>query len=190
MVSYHKFNEHKSIERITEELTAGKQVALVSDAGTPGISDPGYLIVRACIEKGIIVTCLPGATAFVPALVASGLPSDRFIFEGFLPHKKGRLSRIEALKEREVTTIFYESPNRLLLLLEQLFGTLADEREVVVVREISKMYEEYARGKPSTLLKHFQAHPPLGEIVVLVAPIAKQKRVHKNKFKDDTCYDE
>ncbi|MDO5036375.1 MAG: 16S rRNA (cytidine(1402)-2'-O)-methyltransferase [Porphyromonas sp.] len=184
ITSYHKFNEHKIVDQIANELEQGKQVALISDAGTPGISDPGFLLVKECVARGIKVSCLPGATAFVPALVASGLPSDRFIFEGFLPHKKGRLSRIESLREREVTTIFYESPNRLTKLLEQLRELLGDERDVVVAREISKIYEEYRHGTPSELLEHFTATPPLGEIVVLLGPAAKQAKVHKNKYKE------
>lgn len=190
VASFHKFNEHTTTQRLVDDLLAGRSIALISDAGTPGISDPGYLLVKECIEKGVKVEALPGATALIPALVASGLPSDRFLFEGFLPHKKGRKSRIEALKERDVTTIFYESPNRITKLLEQILTLLGDQRQVVIARELTKMYEEYLRGTASELLAHFEHNPPLGEMVVLIAPADKPERVHRNKYKDDSKSEE
>lgn len=184
MRSYHIHNEHAIVDDISKEIRAGKKVVLVSDAGTPGISDPGFLLVRACLAEGIEVSCLPGATAMIPALVSSGLPSDRFFFEGFLPHKKGRLGRIEQMKEREVTTVMYESPRRLVKLLEQIMEVVGNDREVVVAREISKIYEEYRRGIPSDLICYFSENEPKGEIVVLLAPAIKEERVHKNKYKE------
>lgn len=183
--SFHLHNEHAIVEEIAQEVSEGHKVALVSDAGTPGISDPGFLLVRECIRLGLEVTCLPGATALVPALVASGLPADRFLFEGFLPNKKGRLTHIEAMRERDVTTILYESPRRLVNLLAQFLEVLGDERQVVVAREISKKFEEYVRGKPSELLAHFTENEPMGEIVVILAPAEKQARVHQNKYKEN-----
>lgn len=184
MKSYHIHNEHSVVKEVAKAVAEGQKVVLVSDAGTPGISDPGFLLVRECLNQGLEVQCLPGATALIPALVASGLPADRFIFEGFLPHKKGRVGRIEQMMEREVTTILYESPKRLLKLLEQMLEVLGDEREVVVAREISKVYEEYHRGRPSELMTYFAENEPKGEIVVLLAPAIKEEKVHKNKYKD------
>lgn len=185
MKSYHIYNEHALVEEVAHAIEGGQQVVLVSDAGTPGISDPGFLLVRTCLERGIEVSCLPGATAFVPALVASGLPCDRFYFEGFLPHKKGRQTRIQALEDRDVTTILYESPRRLLRLLQQIEELLGDEREVVVAREISKLYESYHRGRPSELIAHFTEEEPKGEIVVLVAPQKKEERTHRSKYHEE-----
>lgn len=184
MRSYHIHNEHGIVEEISEDIVSGKKVVLVSDAGTPGISDPGFLLVRECVAQGVDVVCLPGATALIPALVASGLPADRFFFEGFLPHKKGRMARIEEMQERDVTTIMYESPRRLVKLLEQILEVLGDEREVVVAREISKVYEEYKRGYSSELIQYFLVEEPKGEIVVLLAPCIKEERVHRNKYKE------
>lgn len=167
--SFHAYNEHQSIERIVAKLEGGARMALVSDAGTPGISDPGFLLTRACAEAGIEVQTLPGATAFVPALVNSGLPCDRFVFEGFLPHKKGRQKRIKALTEEERTMVFYESPYRTAKLLAQLAEFLGEDRAASVSREISKIYEETRRGSLVELSRHFTDHPPKGEIVVVVA---------------------
>jgi len=166
--SYHIFNEHKSVLKIVDTIRSGKKVVLVSDAGTPGISDPGFLLVRACLENGIGVTCLPGATAFVPALVMSGLPSDAFVFEGFLPVKKGRQTRLNALKEESRTMIFYESPHRILKTLEQFRETFGDDRRAAVSREISKMYEETVRGTLSEILTIFAGKAPKGEIVIVI----------------------
>lgn len=167
--SHHKFNEHQTAEREAEDIVAGKQVALISDAGTPGISDPGFMLVRACVEKGVEVQCLPGATAFVPALVNSGLPTDRFYFEGFLPQKKGRQTRLQLLVEQEHTMIIYESPYRLVKTLQQLAAVLGDDRRASVSREISKLHEDTQRGTLSELMAHFNEYPPKGEIVIVVA---------------------
>ena len=169
MQSYHKFNEHKAVEGIINRLKAGETIALVSDAGTPGISDPGFLIVRECVKNDIEVQCLPGATAFVPALVASGLPDERFCFEGFLPQKKGRMTRLNALAEVTRTMIFYESPYRLVKTLTQFAELFGPERKVSVCREISKIHEESVRGTLQEVVAHFTATEPRGEIVIVLA---------------------
>ena len=169
LMSHHKFNEHGTSAGIVERLRAGATVALISDAGTPGISDPGFLLIREAVNAGIEVQCLPGATAMIPALVSSGLPCDRFCFEGFLPQKKGRKSRIKALAGEERTMVFYESPYRLLNLLEQLTEEFGNERRVCVCREISKIHEESVRGTISEVTAHFKEHEPRGEFVVVVA---------------------
>ncbi len=168
LVSHHKFNEHATVNRVVEQIKAGETVALVSDAGTPAISDPGYLVVKHCIEAGIEVECLPGATAFVPALVASGLPNDRFCFEGFLPQKKGRQTRFLQLQQETRTMIFYESPFRLVKTLEQLGEYLGTDRKCCVSREISKMFEENARGTLAEITQYFQSKTVKGEIVIVV----------------------
>jgi 16S rRNA (cytidine1402-2'-O)-methyltransferase len=167
--SHHKFNEHKTVEAICTRITKGQTIALVSDAGTPGISDPGYLLVRSCIDRGIDVETLPGPTAFVPALVNSGLPADRFCFEGFLPQKKGRQKKFLSLIGETRTMIFYESPFRLVKTLEQMIETFGADREACVSREISKIFEENRRGALSHLLDHYSNTPPKGEIVLIVA---------------------
>ncbi len=169
MVSHHKFNEHKTVEGIVQRLKAGQIIALISDAGTPAISDPGFLVVRACVENDIEVECLPGATAFVPALVASGLPNDRFCFEGFLPQKKGRQTRIQSLASETRTMVFYESPFRLVKTLTQLGEVFGPERKASVSREISKFHEETKRGTLAGLAEYYTQHPPKGEIVLIVA---------------------
>ncbi|MDH6309725.1 16S rRNA (cytidine1402-2'-O)-methyltransferase [Dysgonomonas sp. PFB1-18] len=169
MQSYHKFNEHKAVSHIVERLNAGENIALVSDAGTPGISDPGFLVVRECVKAGIEVECLPGATAFVPALVASGIPSDRFCFEGFLPQKKGRMTRLKILAEEPRTIVFYESPHRVTKTLTQLAEYLGEERYAATCREISKMYEEVRRGTLKELISHFSVNEPRGEFVIVVS---------------------
>ena len=166
--SYHIFNEHKTVEKLIGRLEAGEVMALISDAGTPSISDPGFLLVREVLKQGLEVSCLPGATAFVPALVNSGLPSDKFVFEGFLPHKKGRQTRLKKLAEEERTIILYESPHRLIKCLEQLKEHLGD-REASVSRELSKMFEETVRGQLSELITHFTEKGVKGEFVVVVA---------------------
>ena len=182
--SHHKFNEHATVQAVADAIDAGRDVALISDAGTPGISDPGFLLVRTCVERGIEVSTLPGATAFVPALVQSGFPCDRFCFEGFLPQKKGRNKRIEALAEEERTMIFYESPFRVVKLLEQLAVAFGEEREVAVSREISKMFEETVRGTLGELADHFRHHAPKGEFVVIVAGKTENgKQKAENFFK-------
>ena len=168
MMSHHKFNEHKTIEGVVARLEAGENIALISDAGTPGISDPGFLVVRECVRHGIEVQCLPGATAFVPALVSSGLPNDRFCFEGFLPQKKGRMTRLLTLQSEVRTMIFYESPYRLVKTLTQFSEYFGAEREVAVCREISKLHEECVRGTLSEVVEHFKANEPRGEIVVIL----------------------
>ena len=168
MLSYHKFNEHQTVDKVVERLKAGETVAVVSDAGTPGISDPGFLVAREAIRAGIEVITLPGATAFVPALVSSGLPCDKFCFEGFLPQKKGRQTRLEALKNEPRTMIFYESPHRIVKALTQFVEVFGAERPVSVCREISKVHEESVRGTLSEVLAHFQENEPRGEFVVIV----------------------
>jgi len=166
--SYHIFNEHKTVERLIGRLEGGEVMALISDAGTPSISDPGFLLVREVLKAGLEVSCLPGATAFVPALVNSGLPSDKFIFEGFLPHKKGRQTRLQKLAEEERTIVLYESPHRLIKCLEQLKEHLGD-RQASVSRELSKLFEETVRGSLSELIAHFTEKGVKGEFVLVVA---------------------
>lgn len=168
--SHHKWNEHETSESLADEILAGRQVALISDAGTPGISDPGFMLVRACVERGVEVQCLPGATAFVPALVDSGMPCDRFYFEGFLPQKKGRQTRLKLLAEQDKTMIIYESPFRLVKTLEQLAEHLGADRKASVSREISKKFEETRRGTLEELIASFKAKEAKGEIVIIVGP--------------------
>ena len=168
MTSHHKFNEHKTVEHLVERIQQGTTVALISDAGTPAISDPGFLLVRACVAHDVDVECLPGATAFVPALVNSGLPNDRFCFEGFLPQKKGRQTKFKELAVEERTMIFYESPFRIVKTLEQMAEYWGAERKASVSREISKKFEETVRGTLSELIVHFKENPPKGEFVMVV----------------------
>ena len=168
MWSHHKFNEHAAVEAFARTIESGEAVALVSDAGTPGISDPGFLLVRTCLEHGIEIETLPGATAFVPALVDSGFPCDRFCFEGFLPAKKGRTKRLLQLADEERTMIFYESPYRLTKTLEQFAGVFGPERPVSVSRELTKKFEQTVRGTLAEVAAHFAAHEPKGEIVVVL----------------------
>ncbi|MBR7066319.1 MAG: 16S rRNA (cytidine(1402)-2'-O)-methyltransferase [Prevotella sp.] len=179
LLSHHKFNEHGTSAGIVERLKAGQTVALVSDAGTPGISDPGFFLVREAVGAGIDVQCLPGATAFVPALVASGLPDDRFCFEGFLPQKKGRQTRLLALADETRTMVFYESPHRLVKTLGQLAETLGADRPACVAREISKVHEECVRGTLEELVAHFSQTPPKGEIVIIVG--GREEKSEKKK---------
>jgi 16S rRNA (cytidine1402-2'-O)-methyltransferase len=169
LVPHHMFNEHKSIENILERLRDGATCALVSDAGTPAISDPGYLLVRECIRAGLMVECLPGPTAFVPALVNSGIPANQFVFEGFLPHKKGRQTRLTLLATETRTMIFYESPHRLVKTISQFSEYFGADRLACVSRELSKMFEENVRGTLQDLAGHFENKPPKGEIVIVVA---------------------
>jgi 16S rRNA (cytidine1402-2'-O)-methyltransferase len=169
MESHHKFNEHRTVATVTEKILSGIQVALISDAGTPGISDPGFLLVRSCVEAGIEVETLPGATAFVPALVNSGFPCDRFVFEGFLPQKKGRMTRLKALQGETRTMIFYESPYRLAKTLAQFAEFFGAERPASVSREISKIYDTTHRGTLASLAEYFTSHEPRGEIVIVVS---------------------
>jgi len=169
LMSHHKFNEHGTSAGVVNRLLAGENVALISDAGTPGISDPGFFLVREAVRAGVEVQCLPGATAFVPALVSSGLPCDRFAFEGFLPQKKGRQTKLESLKGEARTMIFYESPYRLVKTLEQFAETYGGERQVSVCREISKVHEESVRGSLDEVIAHFKEKEPKGEIVIILA---------------------
>ncbi|MBO5194678.1 MAG: 16S rRNA (cytidine(1402)-2'-O)-methyltransferase, partial [Bacteroidales bacterium] len=182
--SHHKFNEHRTASLIKERILAGTDVALISDAGTPGISDPGFLLVRTCVEEGIEVQTLPGATAFVPALVSSGYPCDRFCFEGFLPVKKGRQTRFMELAEEHRTMIFYESPFRLVKTLEQFAEFFGTERECSVAREISKMFEEHRRGTLVDVAAWYREHEPKGEIVIIVAG-APEKRKEKKRYSEE-----
>lgn len=175
LYSHHKFNEHASVEFVASRIEAGENVALISDAGTPGISDPGFLLVRTCLERGVEVETLPGATAFVPALVQSGFPCDRFCFEGFLPQKKGRKKRIAALAGETRTMIFYESPFRVLKALGEFAEQFGSERRVSVSREISKKFEQTVRGTLSEVIAHFESHPPKGEFVIVVEGATTRK---------------
>jgi 16S rRNA (cytidine1402-2'-O)-methyltransferase len=168
LMSHHKFNEHGTSATIVNRLLAGENVALISDAGTPGISDPGFFLVREAVRAGVEVQTLPGATAFVPALVSSGLPCDRFAFEGFLPQKKGRQTKLESLQAEDRTMIFYESPYRLLKTLQQFAEVFGAERQVSVCREISKIHEESVRGTLTEVIAHFTEHEPRGEIVIVL----------------------
>ena len=168
MIAHHKFNEHQTVGGVVEKIKSGMNVALISDAGTPAISDPGFLVVRECVANGVEVECLPGATAFVPALVSSGLPNDRFCFEGFLPQKKGRQKRLLALQDETRTMIFYESPYRVVKALEQFAEFFGGDRMASVSREISKIHEETVRGTLTELLAHFTQYPPKGEFVIIV----------------------
>jgi len=169
MHSHHMHNEHKTVDGIVRRITNGENIALISDAGTPAISDPGFLLTRACVDAGIEVDCLPGATAFVPALVNSGLPNDKFVFEGFLPVKKGRQTRLKLLAEETRTIIFYESPHKLLKTLTQFVEFFGADRRVSVSREITKLHEETIRGSASEVLEHYTTKPPKGEIVIVVS---------------------
>ena len=169
MQSHHMHNEHKMVDRLVERIKSGETIALISDAGTPAISDPGFLLTRACVEHNIDVECLPGATAFVPALVNSGLPNDKFVFEGFLPIKKGRHSRLLVLAEEKRTIIFYESPHKLIKTLTQFAEYFGEDRQVSVSRELTKLYEETVRGTIKEVLIHFENKTPKGEFVVVVS---------------------
>ncbi len=180
LCSHHKFNEHQTAEAFAARMAAGEVMALISDAGTPAISDPGFMLVRACVERGVEVQCLPGATAFVPALVASGLPCERFTFEGFLPQKKGRATRLEQLKEEPRTMIFYESPYRVVKTLAQFAETFGTERRVAACREISKLHEEFVRGTMAEVLAHFEENEPRGEFVIVVEGLVREKKKSKN----------
>ena len=181
MHSHHMHNEHKTVENIIKRIQAGENIALISDAGTPAISDPGFLLTRACVEHNIEVECLPGATAFVPALVNSGLPNDKFIFEGFLPEKKGRQTRFLLLAEETRTMIFYVSPHKLIKTLAEFIQYFGAERQISVSRELSKLHEETIRGTAENVLKHFEAKPPKGEIVVVVGGKISEKEAKKKK---------
>lgn len=182
MHSHHMHNEHKTIENVISRLKAGENIALISDAGTPAISDPGFLLTRACVENGIAVECLPGATAFVPALVNSGLPNDKFIFEGFLPEKKGRQTRYLELAEETRTMILYVSPHKLVKTLTEFVTYFGEDRQICISRELSKLHEENRRGTAKEVLAHFEKTAPRGEIVVVVAGKTIVKEPKKSKF--------
>ncbi len=171
LISFHAHNEHRMVDQLVQRMGAGERFALISDAGTPGISDPGFLLVRATLDAGISVECLPGATAFVPALVNSGLPCDRFVFEGFLPVKKGRRTRLEELRTEERTMVLYESPHRVLRSLQDLAEVLGTDRRASVSRELSKLHEETIRGTLAELVAHFTAKGPRGEFVLVLAGV-------------------
>lgn len=182
--AYHKDNEHKAVENIVQKIKSGMEMALVSDAGTPAISDPGFLLVRACLKEGVAVECLPGATAFVPALVNSGFPTDRFIYEGFLPHQKGRQKRLQGLQEESRTVVFYESPYRVLKLLQELQEYFGAERKVSISRELTKKFEENFHGNVAEAIIHFTQKEPKGEFVVVMEGKSKEENVAKtNKEK-------
>jgi len=168
MSAFHQHNEHQQVDRLVERMMGGERMALVTDAGTPAISDPGFLLVRACVAQNIDIECLPGPTAFVPALVNSGLPADRFVFEGFLPHKKGRQSKIQAIAEQNYTTILYESPHRLVKSLKQFMEVMGPDRKASVSRELTKIYEETIRGTLAELVTHFERSDIKGEIVLVI----------------------
>ena len=180
--SHHKFNEHQTVQLVKERILGGLNVALVSDAGTPGISDPGFLLARTCAEEGIEVQTLPGATACIPALVSSGLPCDRFVFEGFLPQKKGRQTRLQELAAEERTMVFYESPYRLVKTLDQLVQFFGAERPCSVAREISKVHEEHKRGTLAQVADWFREHEPKGEIVIVVGGVPPVKAAKKKRY--------
>lgn len=181
LCAHHKFNEHQTAEAFSSRMAGGENMALVTDAGTPGISDPGYMLVRACADKEVEVQCLPGATAFVPALVDSGLPCERFTFEGFLPQKKGRATRIAALAEEERTMVFYESPYRVVKTLQQFAEVFGKERRASVTREISKIHEETTRGTLEELSLHFTETEPKGEFVIIVEGMNRKIRNNETK---------
>ena len=185
MHSHHMHNEHKTVEGIVQRIQGGETIALISDAGTPAISDPGFLLTRACVEAGIPVECLPGATAFVPALVNSGLPNDKFVFEGFLPDKKGRQTRFLALAEEPRTMIFYISPHKLVKTLGEFVQYFGESRPVSVSRELSKLHEETVRGTATEVLEHFTKKEPKGEIVVVVGGFLGNKNKIKHPGKED-----
>ena len=165
---FHAHNEHKSLSNAVDKIKTNASTVLVSDAGTPGISDPGFLLVRECLSNNIEIECLPGAAALIPALVASGFPCDRFVFEGFLPHKKGRQTRLKAIAEEKRTIVLYESPHRLVKCLGQIAEFMGEDKKVCVAREITKMYEEYRRGTAKKVQQHYENHPPKGEIVIVI----------------------
>ena len=189
LYSHHKFNEHATVKMVAESIAAGRNAALVSDAGTPGISDPGFLLVRTCVEAGIEVETLPGATALIPALVQSGFPCDRFCFEGFLPQKKGRAKQLQSLAAEERTMIFYESPYRVVKCLEQFVETFGAERPVSVSRELTKKFEQTVRGTVAEVLGHFRTTEPKGEFVLVVAGRPKAGKARRDESENEE-YDE
>lgn len=185
LLSHHKYNEHTATAKVIERIKGGETIALISDAGTPGISDPGFMLSRECRNNDIPVITLPGATAFVPALVSSGLPCERFVFQGFLPQKKGRATRLEEIAQSPLTSVIYESPVRLAKTLKELAAVCGDDRPASVSREISKKFEETLRDSLAALASHFTENPPKGEIVIIVGPkISEKKKEHVNKYRN------
>ncbi len=190
MISYHKFNEHQMVHQMVQRLQAGETLAVVTDAGTPGISDPGFLLVRGAIREGVEVITLPGATAFVPALVSSGLPCDKFVFEGFLPQKKGRQARLKELRTETRTIVLYESPHRMVRLLEELCEVFGGERPVSVCREISKIHEQSVRGTVREVLNHFSNEEPRGEFVVIVGGMPRSETATDSEEQEGSSVEE
>ncbi len=190
MISYHKFNEHQMVHQMVQRLQAGETLAVVTDAGTPGISDPGFLLVRGAIREGVEVITLPGATAFVPALVSSGLPCDKFVFEGFLPQKKGRQARLKELRTETRTIVLYESPHRMVRLLEELCEVFGGERPVSVCREISKIHEQSVRGTVREVLNHFSSEEPRGEFVVIVGGMPRSETATDSEEQEGSSVEE
>lgn len=188
LISHHKYNEHETVQGVVHRLLGGENIALISDAGTPGISDPGFLLAREAAKAGVDVQTLPGATAFVPALVSSGLPCNRFVFEGFLPPKKGRQTRIDLYRDEERTVVFYESPRRLLRTLEQFAQAYSADRQICVSREISKIHEQHVRGTIEQVISHFRTHEPLGEMVIILGgnPASSSTADDVDMTEDDT----
>lgn len=175
VLAFHMHNEHRVLKQSVDRIKSSSSIALVSDAGTPGISDPGYLLIRACIQEKVEVDCLPGAVAMIPAVVASGFPCDRFVFEGFLPHKKGRQTKLKLIAEEKRTTILYESPHRLVKCLGQIVEFMGEDKNVCVAREITKMYEEHKRGTAAEIKEYYENHPPKGEIVIVIEGLDSKK---------------
>lgn len=185
LAPFHKFNEHSALEQVVAKIASGMSVALVSDAGTPGISDPGFLLVRSLVEKGVEVETLPGATAFVPALINSGFPCDKFCFEGFLPHKKGKTKMLQELSAEKRTIILYESPHRLLKTLAMIKEIFVHNPQISVSRELTKKFEETVRGDAQMLIDHFTQHEPRGEFVMVIEGLKEEKREQKSKYKHE-----
>lgn len=185
LAPFHKFNEHNALEQVVAKIASGMNVALVSDAGTPGISDPGFLLVRSLVEKGIEVETLPGATAFVPALINSGFPCDKFCFEGFLPHKKGKTKMLQELSTEHRTIILYESPHRIVKTLTMIQELFTHNPQISVSRELTKKFEETLRGDAQTLINHFTENEPRGEFVVVIEGVKEEKREQKSKYKQE-----
>jgi len=175
VLAFHMHNEHRVLKQSVDRIKSSSSIALVSDAGTPGISDPGYLLIRECIQENVVVDCLPGPVAMIPAIVASGFPCDRFVFEGFLPHKKGRQTKLKLIAEEKRTTILYESPHRLVKCLGQIVEFMGEDKNVCVAREITKMYEEYKRGTAAEVKEYYENHPPKGEIVIVIEGLDSKK---------------
>jgi 16S rRNA (cytidine1402-2'-O)-methyltransferase len=188
LIAYHQHNEHRITEQLVQQMQGGKTFALITDAGTPGVSDPGFLLLRACVKEGVPVECLPGATAFVPALIQSAIPGTSFVFEGFLPHKKGRKTRLEMLAQEERTIVLYESPHRLAKTLSEMQSLFGPDRQAAVSRELTKKFEETRRGTLASLAAHYEEQPPKGEIVLVVEgrpPLKKKGKYDQDREEED-----